>query len=126
MNTNQPELDDELSQRFNDVIVHEDNREDRDYSSEGIFSELHINSIRPVASKPGHSIIVFLYCKTVDDMIEFTDVLKSGQLTSMLERALQRLLMVLDRKSVGSLDVTLTLDNEEILLIEEITGVNGQ
>lgn len=57
-------------------------------------------------------------------MIEFTEVLTSGRLRYMLERLLHRLIKTLKTETVGSLDVRLRLDDEEILIIEEITGVD--
>lgn len=124
MNTNHPELDNPLSILLNETKVKE---YAADSASKGAVLE-ELNGMRSflLSSKPGKSIEIFLYCKTTDDMELLMKAFNSGRLKSIIERILYRLMFSLPNKPQESLEVALRLDDEEVLLIEEFTGIDGE
>lgn len=86
----------------------------------------HINGLRVVGATPGHSIVILVYCKTTDNLVTFTQVFNSGELQTKLENILNRLFARIEPKSTEILKSSIRLDDEDILEIEDITGIEGQ
>lgn len=84
-----------------------------------------LDGLTIVGASPGHSIVILVYCKTIDNMITFTQLFNSGELQSFLEDILNRLLTRIEPKRIEKLETRLSLDDEEIIAIEEITDIEG-
>lgn len=123
VNTNYPEHDDQLSQSINETRVKEYAADSA--SKGGVFEELNGISILLLSSKPGKSIEIILYCESTDNMVLLIEAYNSGRLKSMMERIFNRLMSDLPNKPYGPLEVELGFDDEDVLLIEEFTGIDG-
>lgn len=122
VNTNHPELDDQLSQALNETTM---KQHAADSAKGAVLEELNGMRTYLLSSKPGRSIAMFLYCKVADDMALLMEAFSSGLLKSIIERVLNRLIASLSKPHCA-LEVTLKLDDDEVLLIEEFTGIDGQ
>jgi len=74
VNTNHPVLDTPLSQSLNENIV----KECAAATKGNVFEKLNGINCHLISSKPGKSIVIFLYCKTTDDMAMFVKASTQG------------------------------------------------
>lgn len=123
-NTTQPENEEVLSKLVNKTISEEP--KDDPSSEEKILAPINGYNICPVGTKPEQSILFFLYCKTVDDVITFTELFISGELQSMIEVIMNRLLLKIDPENTEKLQARLSLDEAEILALEKYSGIAGE
>lgn len=150
VNTTRPELEEGLSESLNTSLINQPMSETavkeiqmNEFLDETAAKEIqmnesldetaakeilipHLNGLTIVGAIPGHSIVIFLYCKTTDNMVTFTQLFNSGELKTKLENILNRLLARIEPKSTERLEARLRLDDEDILEIEEITGIEGR
>ena len=122
--TTQPEKDAVLSDSINKTILDESKVDPS--SEEKLLTPINGYNIHLVATKPEKSIVFFLYCKTVDDVITFTELFISGALQSMLEVIMNRLLLKMDPDNTEKIKTRLSLDYEEILAVEKYSGIAGE
>ena len=122
VNNNRPDLDGPLSRTFNDVI---ENRASDDSEIEALLEEMSGLGFNPVNASPGHSIVILMYCKTVDDAVRFTQHFNSGRVQYILESILNRLLLKIEPHNTETLDSCVSLDEEDIVALEKFTGIEG-
>lgn len=115
VNTTRPDLDADLSDAFNNGVIAEPQ----------LFSELVEIQLHPITSRPGHSIEIFIYCQNEQHMETFIEVFISGQLETHLCNILNRLLLKI-KPNAERLEITISIDIEEVLAIEEYTGIEGK
>lgn len=136
LNTTRPDLDEPISESINTAVMNESMDETaameieiNESMDETVAKEIHLpqlNGIRIVGATPGHSIVVLIYCKTIDNMVTFTRLFNSGELHTKLEKLLNHMFTRIEPKSTERLKSSIRLDNEDILEIEEITGIEGR
>lgn len=125
VNTTQPEKDEVLSDLINAIIL----EESKDYpssSEERLLTKINDCNIRPVATQTGQSIVFYFYCKTVDNMIKFTELFTSGDLQNMLEVVMNCLWSKFDPEDTEQLKARLSLDDAEVLAVEKFSGIAGE
>lgn len=123
-NTTQPDKDGVISELLNKTILEES--KDDPSSKEKILRPINGYNIHPVVTMPGQSIVLFFYCKTIDNMITFTKLFISGDLQNMTEVIMNRILSKYDPKNTEQLKARLSLDETEILAVEKFSGIAGE
>lgn len=114
-------LDEPLSESISTALMNES-------MDETVPKEIqipHMNGLRIAGSTPGNSIVVLVYCKTIDNVVTFTQLFNSGEMQTRLEDFLNRLLAQLKPIGAKILRPRIILNKEDILKIEEITGIQG-
>src|SRR6218665_3303397 len=120
VNTTRPDLDKHIAESINVTLVNES-------MDETAVKEIQMpNGLHIVGSTYGRSIVIFIYCKTIDNVVTFTQVFNSGELQAKLEDILNRLFARIEPKSTQRLKSSIRLDDADILEIEEITGIEGR
>lgn len=144
LNTTRPDIEDAASKLWNAVILQGGlSREDQELNSSSeenqelrtcveenrelreSFNQLKVLNLEVVATESKHSIMVYTYCKTPDDMKKYVKLLNSGQLQTIFENILNQLVKILERESFQPIEVAVTLDDEQKMLIQEFTGLDG-
>src|SRR6218665_1237576 len=122
--TNHPELDEDLSQRFNTVVIEEANKP----SEESILASTNGYGLHLLAAKPDQSILFFIYCRTTDDVANLMRLYEKKTLKVMIKNILNRLLNQIGNMSTISspLVADMRLDDRNILLIQKFTGFHGK
>lgn len=144
LNSTRSNTDNAASKIWNDIIVQRDLRKDDELNSScdenhdprrsveenqvlaGCFNTLNGFNLPTVATESNHSIMVYTYCKTPDDMKNYVKLLNSGQLQTIFENILNQLLKILEGESFQPVEVAVTLDDEAKKLIQEFTGLDGK
>lgn len=136
VNTTRPDSDEEISELLNATLMKESMAETRVKEiqlNEGIVETAdkqiiipQLNGLTIVGATPGHSIIILVYCKTTEKMITFTQLFNSRELHTFLENMLNRLYALIKPRRTDRLETHVRLDEEEILAIEEATGIEGR
>lgn len=125
INTTRPDKEDDLSKLLNDCIVdpklYEANRDLQNY-----MTELNGFHIPIVAAEAQHSIMVYTYCKTPEDMKSYVKLLNSGRLQTVFENILNQLLKELEGENFQPLQAAVMLEEKDKMLIEEFTGLDGK
>lgn len=125
VNTTRPDKEDDLSKLLNDCIVdpksYEANRDLHNY-----MNELNGFGIPIVAAQPKSSIMVHTYCKTPEDMKNYVKLLNSGHLQTVFENIFNQLLKQLEGENFQPLQAAVTLEEEDKMLIQEFTGLDGK
>src|SRR6218665_1990228 len=122
VNNNRSNLDGPLSRAFNDLMR---TRTTDDAEIKNLLAEMNGLSFNPVNSEPDKSIVIFVYCKTVDDAVKFTQHFNSGRVQYLLESILNRLLLTIEPHNTETLDSCVSLDEEDIVALEKFTGIEG-
>src|SRR6218665_1129745 len=122
VNNNRSNLDGPLSRAFNDLMR---TRTTDDAEIKNLLAEMNGLSFNPVNSKPDKSIVIFVYCKTADDAVKFTQHFNSGRVQYLLESILNRLLLTIEPHNTEKLGSRVSLDDEDVTALEKITGVEG-
>src|SRR6218665_1877751 len=115
-------LDGALSNTFNDTLR---KSSEGDVESKELLTEINGIGLNLVKAIPGQSIIIFVYCKTVQNAAKFMQLFNSGRLRHMLERILNRLLLTIEPCSKENLESRISLEDEEINTLAEFTGIEG-
>src|SRR6218665_1299017 len=119
---NRPDLDEPLSHAFNGVIR---NRATDDAETKALLEEMDEIGLDPANAKPGRSIVVSMYCKTVDDAVKFTQLYNTGRVQYILESILNRLILTIEPHNKEKLDSRVSLEEEDVITLEEFTGIEG-
>lgn len=122
INNNRCDLDASLSLAFNGVIT---NRTNDDGEIRDLLAEINRLGLNPVIAQPGQSIVIFMYCKTVFSAVKFMIDFNSGRLQYLLESIFNRLLLTIDPHHTEELHSRISLEDEEIVTLEEFTGIEG-
>lgn len=136
VNTTRPDLDDQMARSINAALMKKSIYETKvnriqtfELMAEEIVREIlrpYRNGLRIVGAKPGHSIVILVYCKTTDNVMTFARLFNSGELQTKLEDLINRTFARIEPNSTERLKLNIRLDNEDILEIEEITGIEGR
>ena len=122
ISTTRSDLDEPLSESINTALMNES----MDETVPKQIKIPHMNGLRIAGATPGSSIVVLVYCKTIDNVVTFTQLFSSGEMQTRLEDFLNRLLAQLQLNRAKGLRSSIRLNKEDILKIEEITGIQGQ
>lgn len=122
INNSRPDLDGPLSRAFNDVIR---NKTTDDKNIRKLLTELNELGLNLVTAVPGESIVIFVYCKTVQSAVKFTRLFNSGRLQHILESSLNRLLLTIEPHNTKELESRISLEDEEVATLEDFTGIEG-
>lgn len=114
-------LDEPLSESISTALMNES----MDETAPKEIQIPHMNGLRIAGATPGNSIVVLVYCKTIDNVVTFTQLFNSGEMQTRLEDFLNRLLAQLKPIGAKILRPRIRLNKEDILKIEEITGIQG-
>src|SRR6218665_61371 len=93
INNNRHDLYGPLSHAFNGVIR---NRATDDAEIEALLDEMTGLGLNLVNAVPEQSIVIFIYCQTIDSADNFVDLFNSGRLEHMLDSILNRLLLTIE------------------------------
>jgi len=121
-NNNLSYLDGALSNTFNDTLR---KSSEGDVESKELLTEINGIGLNLVKAIPGQSIIIFVYCKTVQNAEKFMQLFNSGRLRHMLERILNRLLLTTEPCNKEKLESRISLEDEEVNTLAEFTGIEG-
>src|SRR6218665_2511540 len=69
---------------------------------------LELAKQRFIAAKKGHSIVLYIHCKTPDELLQLIDLLKTNKLKEIVERVFIQLVSIGD-----ALKISLTWSSEE-------------
>lgn len=123
INNNRPDLDAPLCLAFNNVIQ---NSGTGDAEIKDLLATMNELGLNVVKAKPGQSIVLFIYCKTVDSAVDFTQMINSGRLEYYLEIIFNRLLAtIIEPNTTAELKSRISLEDAEIFTLEEFTGIEG-
>lgn len=115
-------MDGPLSFAFNDLIR---NKIASDADINNLLAEVNGFNLDLVTTIPGQSIVIFIYCKTVQNAVKFTQIFNSGHLQYLLHDILSRLLLTIEPGNTKELDSRISLEDEEIICLQEFTGIEG-
>lgn len=115
-------MDGPLSFAFNDLIR---NKITSDADINNLLAEVNGFNLDLVTTIPGQSIVIFIYCKTVQNAVKFTQIFNSGHLQYLLHDILSRLLLTIEPGNTKELDSRISLEDEEIICLQEFTGIEG-
>src|SRR6218665_1564401 len=88
VNTTRPNKEDDLSNAWNDLIVDQKMYEENHDLQNCMNGLRNLHHIPVVATEARHSIMVYNYCKTPEDMKNYVKMLNSGQLQIVFENIL--------------------------------------
>lgn len=88
--------------------------------------DLSNENIPFVAVESGHSIMVYTYCRTPDDMRKYVQMFRSGHLHFRINDIFGRLFKMSRPQSLDALQVEVTITEEYKEIMEKITGIDGE
>lgn len=120
VNSDRPDLDGPLSLAFNRIIR---NRKSDDAEINDMLEEIKRLGLDLVNAKPGQSIVIFIYCNTVENAVKFTQLFNSGFLKFVLKSIFNRLILTIEPYQTAELDLGISLEYEDISTVEKFTGI---
>lgn len=122
ISNNRPDLAEPLSLAFNGVIR---KRNTDDAEIQVLVGDMNGLGLNPVKAIPGQGIIVFIYCKTVHNAVNFTHFFNNKRLQHILENIFNRLLLTIEPNNTNELNSLIYLEDEEVTTLENFTGIKG-
>lgn len=94
------ELEDEIIRQFRKVL--------KNRPFDEAIRLLDETKVEIIAAKKGHSIVLFIHCKTHDELLQLIELLKTNKLKETIEKVFIKLLSIED-----ALMVSITWSSEE-------------
>jgi hypothetical protein len=123
INTDRPEREDDLSRLLNDLIADPKSCEEKPEIKK-CFNELNGFRVPIVSAEAKHSIMLYTYCKTPEDMKSYVRLLNSGRLQTVFENILNLLLKELEGENFQPLQAAVMIEEEDRMLIQQFTGLD--
>lgn len=122
VNNGRPDYDEPLSRKLNDIIKSTitDGIDTRDS-----LADMNRLGVESVAAVSGESIVIFVYCKTPQNAVAFMKLFKSGRFQYIFGCILNRLLLTIEPRDVERLDSRFSLEDDDIICLEDFTGIEG-
>jgi len=124
VNTTRPDKERDLSNAWNGIIV-DPKLYEENHGLKNSINELKGQRLQIVDTETEHSIMVYTYCKTPEDMKTYVKLLNSGRLQTIFENILNRLLEKLEGEHFQPLEAAVMLEEEDKMLVQRFTGLDG-
>lgn len=85
---NTSDIEDQISTKLSEMIL----AEFPDSSAEDIQRILKIATLKVIAAKKGSSVVLYVYCKVMEDLDHVQDLITSGEINSVFNRIFVRCL----------------------------------
>lgn len=123
INTTRPDKEDDISKLLNDHISDPKSCEGK-HDLNKMLNELNGFHIPIVSAEAKHSIMIYTYCKTPEDMKSYVRLLNLGRLQTVFENILNLLLKELEGENFQPLQTAVTIEEDDRMLIQQFTGLD--